>query len=95
MSPVDLIPGIIPVLGQADDLAIVLASLRLVLRRLPPHIAQRHLEATGLHLLDLDRDLHTTFSTAARVTAAGARLVLRSMAAAMHLARGRSDKGRV
>lgn len=38
LSPIDLIPDFIPVLGYLDDLLIVPIGLIVVLRLLPPHI---------------------------------------------------------
>jgi uncharacterized membrane protein YkvA (DUF1232 family) len=57
LSPIDIIPGIIPLLGQLDDLSVALWALRRTLRALPPDIAQRHLAAHGLDWSTLDGDL--------------------------------------
>ncbi|MBA4109069.1 MAG: hypothetical protein C0487_05705 [Leptothrix sp. (in: Bacteria)] len=38
LSPIDLIPDVIPVLGYLDDLLIVPIGLVIVLRLLPPHV---------------------------------------------------------
>jgi len=38
LSPIDLIPDFIPVLGYLDDLLIIPFGLWLVMRLLPPHI---------------------------------------------------------
>lgn len=38
LSPIDLIPEMIPVLGVVDDLVIVPMALRWLLSRLPAHI---------------------------------------------------------
>jgi uncharacterized membrane protein YkvA (DUF1232 family) len=38
LSPIDLIPDFIPVLGYLDDLLIVPAGVWLVIRRLPPEV---------------------------------------------------------
>lgn len=70
LSPIDLIPGFIPVLGQLDDLAVALWTLRRTLQSCPPEVAAAHLAARGLTLEALDDDL-------ARVTRSG-RLVTRA-----------------
>jgi len=70
LSPVDLIPGFVPVLGQLDDLGIALWALRRTLQAAPPEVAQAHLHATGLSPETLDADL-------ARVNRSG-RLVTRA-----------------
>ncbi len=57
LSPVDLVPGFIPVLGQMDDVAVMLLSLRTVLRLAPPDVAAQHLSATGLSWAQIDDDL--------------------------------------
>ena len=59
LSPIDPVPGFIPVLGQLDCLAVVLYSLRRVLRAAPPEIVNEHLAATGLSIEELDSDLRT------------------------------------
>jgi uncharacterized membrane protein YkvA (DUF1232 family) len=57
--PIDLVPGIIPVAGQMDDLAAVLIALRTVLRSLPAEVADQHLRQAGLSLADIDTDLRS------------------------------------
>jgi uncharacterized membrane protein YkvA (DUF1232 family) len=39
VSPVDLIPDVIPFFGVVDDLVVVPLVIRWMLQRLPPHIA--------------------------------------------------------
>jgi len=46
--PLDLIPGLVPVLGQLDDLNVALWVVRTVLRRVPAEIGDEHLAAAGL-----------------------------------------------
>jgi uncharacterized membrane protein YkvA (DUF1232 family) len=40
LSPIDLIPDVIPVFGVMDDLVLVPLAIRFLLKRLPPEIAQ-------------------------------------------------------
>ena len=65
ISPVDLVPGVIPVLGQLDDIAFALAALRLALDGLHPDRRRMHLEAVGLEDAHLADDLRTVGATAA------------------------------
>ena len=39
LSPIDLIPDFVPVLGVLDDLVLVPLAIRWLLKRLPPEIA--------------------------------------------------------
>jgi uncharacterized membrane protein YkvA (DUF1232 family) len=91
-SPVDLVPGLIPVLGQLDDLAVALLALRAALRALDPATRERQLAAAGLAPADLDEDLGTLAVTAAwlarRGIAVGRRLA--ALAAVASLAAGRA-----
>lgn len=41
-SPVDLVPDIVPVVGYADDVLMVVVVLRSVLRRCGPEAVERH-----------------------------------------------------
>jgi uncharacterized membrane protein YkvA (DUF1232 family) len=38
LSPIDLIPDTIPLLGWVDDLVIIPFAIRFLLDRLPPHV---------------------------------------------------------
>ena len=42
LSPIDLIPDFVPVLGFIDDLIIVAAGMALVIRLIPPEIMRQH-----------------------------------------------------
>ena len=51
VSPVDLIPDFIPVLGLLDEIILVPLALRLALRLLPPALVERYRQtptATGI-----------------------------------------------
>ena len=52
LSPIDLIPDFIPVLGQLDDAIIVPLGIWLVFRMIPPDVLDEHRAAAAL----LDRD---------------------------------------
>jgi uncharacterized membrane protein YkvA (DUF1232 family) len=42
LSPIDLVPDFVPVLGYVDDLIIVPAGIALVIRLIPPEIMAQH-----------------------------------------------------
>jgi uncharacterized membrane protein YkvA (DUF1232 family) len=48
VSPIDAVPGFIPLAGQLDDLIVVLVALRFALAGMTPQQRQQHLEAVGL-----------------------------------------------
>ncbi len=73
VSPIDVVPGFIPVIGQLDDIAVVLASLRLALDGLSPDRRRAHLSAVGLDEHDLATDLRAVGSTAGWIGRAGVR----------------------
>ncbi len=77
-SPIDLVPGVIPVLGQLDDVAVALAAIRVALSGLSPERRRYHLEAVGLADADLTADLRTAGATAAWLLRAGARTTARA-----------------
>ncbi|MGH7797647.1 MAG: YkvA family protein [Candidatus Binatia bacterium] len=43
--PTDLIPDFLPVMGQLDDLAVILGGLKLFLRLCPADVVQQHVKA--------------------------------------------------
>jgi len=43
--PVDLLPDVFLVLGQIDDLVVILLGLRLFIRLCPPEVVQEHVKA--------------------------------------------------
>ena len=53
LSPIDLVPDVIPVLGYADDVVVVALALRSVVRRSGPDALARHWpgEPAGLHVV--------------------------------------------
>ncbi len=77
--PFDLIPGVIPVLGQLDDLAALLFALRTTLGACSTAEAATHLERVGLSGTALDADLRTVKVAAVWLVAATASLVTRPL----------------
>lgn len=57
VSPIDLVPGFIPVAGQLDDLYVVLMGLRQAIRTSPPAVIEEHFERVGLPTTIVDEDL--------------------------------------
>jgi uncharacterized membrane protein YkvA (DUF1232 family) len=57
ISPIDLVPGIIPVAGQMDDLAALLLAIRFAVRMTPKEVAFPHLERAGITTQQIDADL--------------------------------------
>jgi uncharacterized membrane protein YkvA (DUF1232 family) len=59
VSPIDLIPGFIPVLGQIDDLVVMMAALGAATRMTPVEVVDKHIAAVGLTHEDMARDVET------------------------------------
>ena len=57
VSPVDLIPGLIPIAGQIDDLYVVLTGLQQAVRMSPDEVVDEHLAEVGLTRTAIDDDL--------------------------------------
>lgn len=47
VSPIDLIPDFIPILGYLDDIIIVPLGIMLVVRLIPPEVMNEHREAAS------------------------------------------------
>lgn len=57
VSPIDLVPGVIPVAGQVDDLYVLLTALQQAIRMSPKDVVEEHLAATHVSLAEIDADL--------------------------------------
>jgi uncharacterized membrane protein YkvA (DUF1232 family) len=77
-SPIDLVPGVIPVAGQLDDIAVALGALKFALAGLDAERRREHLSAVGLEDGDLAEDLRTVAATSAWMVRAGARTTARA-----------------
>src|SRR4051812_31570397 len=90
-SPIDLIPGVVPVFGQLDDLVAILLAIRFALRGLPGPAADALLANVGLSRDLMSRDLANVRAAAvwaARGTArVGGRVALAGVSTAAGTAR--------
>jgi uncharacterized membrane protein YkvA (DUF1232 family) len=57
LSPIDPVPGIIPVLGQLDDYAVILLAVRKALRASPAAVRDEHLRQSTITEAQIDADL--------------------------------------
>jgi uncharacterized membrane protein YkvA (DUF1232 family) len=57
VMPFDLIPDAIPILGQADDLTVLMLVLDLFIANAPAEVRKEHLERAKNGTADLDKDL--------------------------------------
>jgi uncharacterized membrane protein YkvA (DUF1232 family) len=55
--PIDLIPDAIPILGQADDLTVLMLVLDLFIANAPEEVRRDHMERARTGKADLDSDL--------------------------------------
>ena len=55
--PVDLVPDALPIIGQADDLTVLLLVLDLFVQNAPPEVRAEHAARARNGTADLDRDL--------------------------------------
>jgi len=75
ISPIDLVPGIIPVVGQLDDLLVALAAIRFALQGLKPEWRAEMLATAGLTHTDIESDMRTTGHIAGWLARSGVRVV--------------------
>jgi uncharacterized membrane protein YkvA (DUF1232 family) len=64
ISPIDLVPGFIPVVGQLDDVLVALGAIRFALNGLKSENRAELLTAAGLSHADLDGDIRTATAVA-------------------------------
>ncbi len=63
VSPIDLVPGIIPVAGQLDDLYVLLRALRQALHSAPADVSARHLHKVDLTMAHVEADIRAIEET--------------------------------
>jgi uncharacterized membrane protein YkvA (DUF1232 family) len=88
LSPVDLVPGFVPVAGQLDDWAALLTGIRYALDGCGPEAADGHLRGAGLTRAVLDEDIRAVRATAAWLARSAARGGLATAALAGRVIRG-------
>lgn len=105
VSPVDLVPGFIPVAGQLDDIIVALTILRRVLRATPAPQAEAALAGAGLSMELVEQDLAAAKRTAAFIARrtgkavqqtgrAAGKLLLKAGRGAAEILRSRKRPGR-
>ena len=88
ISPIDPVPGFIPVLGQLDDLAVLLLAVRMALKSAPAEVAEARLQEAGLSWATLERDLVTIRVTAIWVMRRGGALAVQAGKSLLSMAFG-------
>ena len=57
--PIDIIPDFIPLVGQLDDLGVLIVGLDWFIRNAPPEVVEEHMAKIARHEDTLSRDLGT------------------------------------
>ena len=60
--PIDIIPDFIPVIGELDDLAVLILGLDWFIRNAPPEVVDEHMARIAKHEDTLSRDLDSAGS---------------------------------
>lgn len=87
VSPIGLVPGFVPLLGQLDDLWILLRALRYALDGLSPQTRSRHLAAAGLTDAEMARDFSSVNDLVAWSGRRGRSVAVRTAAGGQQLGR--------
>lgn len=87
VSPIDAIPGIIPVIGQLDDLGVVLYTLRWILRSMPEETASGYLSQAGLTMDTIEDDFSLVKRSGVRILKRVAALAVTAGVAAWGIGR--------
>lgn len=84
VSPIDLVPGFIPVAGQLDDAAAILIAIGVALRSMQPAERAVVLAEAGIRAEDIDDDLRTIRTSYAWMGRRGLRLGVRATRVMAH-----------
>jgi uncharacterized membrane protein YkvA (DUF1232 family) len=84
VSPIDLVPGFIPVAGQLDDAAAILIAIGVALRSMQPHERAAVLAEAGVRAEDIDEDLRTIRAAYMWMARRGVRLGVRATRVVAH-----------
>lgn len=87
ISPIDLVPGVIPVIGQLDDLVVLLIGLRFALAGLSPERRRRHLADAHLTEAALAQDIQALGAMGRWVLQRGADVAMLGLHKAISLGR--------
>lgn len=63
--PIDIIPDFIPVIGELDDLAVLIIGLDWFIRNAPPDVVEEHMARIAKHEDTLSKDLDSAGSVLA------------------------------
>ena len=92
ISPIDLVPGVIPVAGQLDDLAVLLLGVRQALAACPPEAAAGYLSGAGLSAAQLEDDLQAVQDAAKWLVGQTAAWGMRAVAGGLRALAGLSRR---
>lgn len=84
-SPIDLIPGIIPVAGQLDNLLVMLHCIDKVLDRIDPAISAKYLEEAGITPSEVKEEIKLVSDTLKSLGRGTARVIKNTGKAAGYL----------
>ncbi|PIU60929.1 MAG: hypothetical protein COS84_11745 [Armatimonadetes bacterium CG07_land_8_20_14_0_80_40_9] len=79
ISPVDLVPGFIPVVGQLDDLYVMLTLLHKVLKSLPPNVTKEHLQEVELRIENIEDDIKAVKKASGKIAVSSVKFLGRSI----------------
>lgn len=79
VSPFDLIPGIIPVAGQLDNLLVILRCLRKVLGALKEETREKYLQEASVTIEEIDEDIELAVNTLKSIGKGTAKVVSNTM----------------